>query len=127
MPKSLGSKFNRDDAAMARGENGIPKQLLENYVLDVETAKEQIKAIMDKAREECEPLQEHINEVIKTAAENGIAKAPLKAKLKERELLRKANSVDENLTPEQKDIFIEIEAKLSLDLFAASPKQEAAE
>ena len=113
MPKSAVIPSDPTEGAVVHSAiNGINEVLLKGYVSAIESEDAKMEEIMRKAREACEPHITEIKEIKKKAATNGIPKGPLSAKMRERKFLRKADSVSDILTEEQKDIFEEISAKL---------------
>lgn len=121
MPKSAKISDNPTEGATIHYiHNGMNEALLKGYVNSIEEEAAKIAAIMEAAAKQCQPHLDEIKAIKKAAAENGIPKKPLSAKLAERKLLRKAEHVADGLSDDQKDIFAEISLKLGdLPLFAA--------
>ena len=102
-------------------ENGINESLLKGYVAEIEDELAKIDEIMDKATADCQPHVDQIKAIKKEAAEHGIPKKPLAAKIRERGLKRKADKCRDGLSAEQQEIFDEISIKLGdLPLFQAA-------
>jgi hypothetical protein len=98
--------------------NGINEQKLTDFVKSIEAESAEIDTIMADAAAACQPHIDQIKEIKKAAAEAGIAKKPLSAKLRERSLLRKADKCRNTLSEDQRDLFDEITKKLGeLPLF----------
>ncbi len=119
MPKSAKIPENPTEGATIHSiGNGMNETLLKGYVNSVEEEEAKINAIMAAAAKQCQPHIDEIKAIKKAAAENGIPKKPLNAKLAERKFLRKAEQVTDALNDDQKDIFAEISLKLGdLPLF----------
>ncbi len=119
MPKSAVIPENPTVGATIHSiANGIHETLLKRYVNSVEEEDAKINAIMEAAKVQCQPHVDQIKEIKKAAAESGIAKKPLNAKLAERKFLRRAEHVTDALNDNQKDVFMEISLKLGdLPLF----------
>jgi hypothetical protein len=105
--------------------NGINAQQLKDFIASIEAEQEQIDEIMRNAQVACQPHVDQIKAIKKEAAENGIPKKPLSAKLRERGLRKKADSCRETLSEEQRETYDEISQKLD-DLFSYADRQEAA-
>lgn len=127
MPKSakLTDKAEKIHAAAA-GErsNGINEGQLRGFVEEIENEQAAIDEIMRNAQVACQPHLDQIKAIKKEAAEAGIPKKPLAAKLRERGLSRKAEKCRDALTEDQQAIFDEISLKLGdLPLFKAAADQ----
>jgi len=109
----------------AERSNGINAGQLKQFVEEIEDEQLKIDEIMRNAQAACQPHVDEIKRLKKEAAEAGIAKKPLSAKLRERGLRRKADTCRETLSEEQRDVFDEISKKLD-DLFSFADRQEAA-
>lgn len=120
MPKSaVISEDVTIGATVHAAVNGINEEKLKGYVRSIEEEQASIEAIKAKAAADCQPHIDQIKEIKKAAAENDIPKKPLSAKLRERSLLRKAENVADDLSEDQKEIFLEVSLKLGdLPLFA---------
>ena len=122
------SKMNDDAGTVHEAErsNGINEGQLKQFVAEIDDEQAAIDEIMRNAQTACQPHLDRIKEIKKEAAEAGIAKKPLTAKLRERGLRRKADACRETLSEAQREIFDEISQKLG-DLFSyADSKQQAA-
>lgn len=120
MPRSAKLDENPTSGAVLTDltANGINATLLKNFVSEIEGEQTEIDAIMEKAKAACQPHLDQIKAIKKEAAENGIEKKALVAKLRERSLRRRAEHVTDALSERQKEIFAEISAKLNdLPLF----------
>ncbi len=119
MPKSAKIPENPTEGATIHSSvNGINETLLKGYINSIEEEEARINAIMEAAAKQCQPHIDEIKSIKKAAAENGIPKKPLSAKLAERKFLRKAEGVTDALNDDQKDVFAEISLKLGdLPLF----------
>lgn len=120
MPRSAKLDENPTSGAVLTDltANGINATLLKNFVSEIEGEQTEIDAIMEKAKAACQPHLDQIKAIKKEAAENGIEKKALVAKLRERSLRRRAEYVTDTLSERQKEIFAEISAKLTdLPLF----------
>ena len=120
----------KDDAGTvheAERSNGINEGQLKGFVAEIEDELSSIDEIMRNAQTACQPHVDRIKEIKKEAAEAGIAKKPLSAKLRERGLRRKADACRDSLSEAQQEVFDEISSKLG-DLFsyADAQQQEAA-
>lgn len=99
-----------DDGAATPGTksagNGYDSDLVTSVVIEIEDHQSEIDAIMQKAKDMCSPLREHIGEIKKTAnSEHHIPRKELNSLLQKRRLLAKAEAVRENLSADQKDEF----------------------
>jgi Mg2+ and Co2+ transporter CorA len=103
--------------------NGINTEQLKGFVAEIEDEQAKIDEIMRNAQQACEPHVTRIKEIKREAAEAGIAKKPLAAKIRERTLRRKADACREVLSDEQRDLFDEISQKLG-DLFSYADQQD---
>jgi conjugal transfer/entry exclusion protein len=92
--------------------NGIDEVLLKGYVEEIDAEKIKIDEIMAEATTKAQAHRDNIKAIKKKAAENGIAKEPFEAKLRERRLTERAESCRESLSENQRDIFDEISIKL---------------
>lgn len=121
MPKSAVIDEDETKGAtvhFAAGENGINEALLKGYVAEIDDEQSKIDEIYAEADRKAQAYTDNIKAIKKAAAENGIPKKPLNAKLAERRDLRKAESRRETLSEDQREIFDEISAKLGdLPLF----------
>lgn len=105
--------------------NGINAAQLKDFVAEIEDEQAKIDEIMRNAAIACQPHIDQIKAIKKEAAENGIPKKPLAAKLRERGLRRKADACRETLSEEQRETFDEISQKLD-DLFSFAERQDRA-
>jgi hypothetical protein len=105
--------------------NGINEAMLKGFVADIEAEQIAIDEIMENARVACQPHVDKMKEIAKDAAECGIEKKAFKAKLRERNLRRKADKCRATLSERQQEVFDEISQKLG-DLFDFADKAEAA-
>jgi len=126
MPKS--AKLTDDAetihaAAASERTNGINEGQLKGFVAEIEKEQAAIDEIMRNAQTACQPHLDQIKAIKKEAAEAGIAKKPLTAKLAERALRRRADAKRETLSEEQRAIFDEISQKLG-DLFSWGDAQD---
>lgn len=109
-------KIHKDETA--ERSNGINEGQLKSFVAEIEAEQAEIDEIMSNAKAACQPHIDEIKRLKKEAAEAGIAKKPLSAKLRERGHKRKAETCRETLSDEQRDVFDEITKKLGeLPLF----------
>jgi hypothetical protein len=106
--------------------NGINADKLKGFVSEIEEKKAAIAEIMRNAQIACQPLRDEVKALMKEAAEAGIPKKPLSAKLRERSLRRRADACRESLSEDQRDIVDEISKKLG-DLFSFADRQEQEE
>jgi len=107
----------------AERSNGINAGQLKQFVEEIEDEQAKIDEIMKNAQAACQPHVDEIKRLKKEAAEAGIPKKPLAAKLRERGLRRKADGCREILSDEQRDIYDEISQKLD-DLFSFADRQD---
>jgi ribosomal protein L12E/L44/L45/RPP1/RPP2 len=119
MPKSaIFSESDVGGATIHSIANGINEAKLKGFVAEIEDEQSKIDEIMKNAAAACQPHIDQIKAIKKEAAEAGIPKKPLSAKVRERTLLRKAETCRGVLSEEQRDIFDEITQKLGpLPLF----------
>ena len=119
MPKrSTISEDNGTVHASTERTNGINEGQLKGFVSEIEAELDKINVIMKAAQENCQPHVDQIKAIKKGAAEAGIPKKPLAAKIRERGLKKKAETCRETLSEEQQEIFDQISAKLGdLPLF----------
>jgi hypothetical protein len=110
----------------AERSNGINESQLKGFVAEIEDEQFKIDEIMSNAAAACQPHVDQIKAIKKEAAEAGIPKKPLSAKLRERGLRRKADKCREVLSEEQRDIFDEISLKLNDLAESLGPLGEAA-
>lgn len=103
--------------------NGINAQQLKGFVAEIENEQDAIDEIMRNAQAACQPHIDQIKAIKKEAAEAGIPKKPLSAKLRERGLRRKADRCRETLSDDQREIFDEISQKMD-DLFSFADRQD---
>lgn len=103
--------------------NGINSEQLKGFVAEIEDEQAKIDEIMKNAQIACQPHIDQIKAIKKEAAEAGIPKKPLSAKLRERGLRRKADGCRESLSEEQREIFDEISQKMD-DLFSFADRQD---
>ena len=125
MPRSAKLDDKRDGAVLSDATpvktNGINEAQLKQFVAEIEDEQAKIDEIMRNAQVACQPHLDQIKAIKKEAAENGIPKKPLSAKMRERSLKRRAEAVSDSLSEEQKEIFLEISMKLGdLPLFQAA-------
>lgn len=107
-----------DGAKVHASVNGIDEAALKGFVGEIEDESIKIEKIMSDAQAACQPHVDAIKAIKKAAAEAGIPKKPLSAKIRERSLLRRAEGVTDSLNDDQKSVFAEISAKLGdLPLF----------
>jgi len=113
MPKSAKIPDDPTEGATVHAAiNGINEESLKGFVRAVEEQQGAIDAIMAKAKQDCQPYRDEIKAIKKAAAEADIPKKPFSAKIRERTLRRKADTVDAALSDEHKTIFAEISLKL---------------
>lgn len=110
----------------AKRSNGINEAQLKGFVAEIEDEQAKIDEIMGNAAVACQPHVDQIKAIKKEAAEAGIPKKPLGAKLRERGLRHKADRCREVLSEEQQSVFDEISQKLD-DLFSFADKQDERE
>ena len=118
----------KDEAATiheVERSNGINEAQLRGFVAEIDGEQDAIDEIMRNAQTACQPHVDRIKEIKREAAEAGIAKKPLTAKLRERTLRRKADSCRETLSETQRAVFDEFSLKLG-DLFSYADQQERA-
>lgn len=118
----------KDEAATiheVERRNGINEAQLKGFVAEIDGEQDAIDEIMRNAQTACQPHVDRIKEIKREAAEAGIAKKPLTAKLRERTLRRKADACRETLSETQQSVFDEISQKLG-DLFSYADEQERA-
>ena len=108
----------------AERSNGINAGQLKQFVEEIEDEQLKIDEIMKNAQAACQPHVDEIKRLKKEAAEAGIAKKPLSAKLRERGLRRKADHSRETLSEDQQHLYDEISQKLD-DLFSFADRQAA--
>ena len=108
----------------AERSNGINAGQLKQFVEEIEDEQLKIDEIMKNAQAACQPHVDEIKRLKKEAAEAGIAKKPLSAKLRERGLRRKADHCRETLSEDQQHLYDEISQKLD-DLFSFADRQAA--
>ena len=100
------------------GSNELSATQLQGIVNEYEELTQQIDKIYEDARVAAQPLIDQQKDIVKRAAEMGAEKKALKAKLRERQLRRKADAVTDSLSERQREVFAEISAKLNdLPLF----------
>ena len=126
MPRRAEMKDEGQVHADLTKTNGINAEQLKGFVAEIEDEQAKIDEIMRNAQIACQPHIDQIKAIKKEAAEAGIPKKPLSAKLRERGLRRKADSCRETLSEEQREIFDEISQKMD-DLFSFADRQEAEE
>ena len=106
-----------DDLTKA-GSNELSATQLQGIVNEYEELTQKIDKIYEDARVAAQPLVDQQKDIVKRAAEMGAEKKALKAKLRERQLRRKADAVTDSLSERQREVFAEISAKLNdLPLF----------
>lgn len=123
MPKRAQMKDEGQVLADQTKTNGINTEQLKGFVAEIEDEQAKIDEIMRNAQIACQPHVDQIKAIKKEAAEAGIPKKPLSAKLRERGLRRKADSCRETLSEEQREIFDEISQKMD-DLFSFADRQD---
>jgi uncharacterized protein (UPF0335 family) len=102
------------------GSNELSATELQGFVNEYEELTAEIDKIYEDARVAAQPLVDHQKDILKRAAEMGAEKKALRAKLRERQLRRKADAVTDSLSERQREVFAEISAKLNdLPLFRA--------
>ena len=106
--------------------NGINSEQLKGFVAEIEAEQDAIDEIMRNAQAACQPHIDQIKAIKKEAAEAGIPKKPLAAKIRERGLRRKADRCRETLSEDQREIFDEISQKMD-DLFSFADRQAEVE
>lgn len=123
MPRRAEMKDEGQVLADQTKTNGINETQLKQFVAEIEEEQSAIDEIMKNAQAACEPHVTRIKEIKREAAEAGIPKKPLAAKIRERGLRRKADACREVLSEEQRSVFDEISQKLD-DLFSFADRQE---
>lgn len=126
MPKRAKMKEEGEVLADLTKTNGINAEQLKGFVAEIEDEQAKIDEIMKNAAIAAQPHLDQIKAIKKEAAEAGIPKKPLAAKIRERGLRRKADACRETLSEEQRDIFDEISQKMD-DLFSFADRQESEE
>lgn len=106
--------------------NGIDEGLMNEFIDAVHENRASIKAIMVKARQDCQPFRDAIDEVITEAAENGMPKKAFRAQLTRLRKLQEADAVREALNDSAKAAFDEMTAKLRKVANDIGPLGEAA-
>lgn len=130
MPKRASLK----DADAANGStiheeprtNGINEAQLKGFVSEYENEAAEIDRILEEARVACQPHVDQQKAIAKQAAESGIEKKTFKAKLRERQLRRKADGCRSVLSERQQEVFDEISLKLNDLARDVGPLGEAA-
>ena len=117
------SKIHEDLTAKS---NGINEAQLKGFVAEIEDELEKIEENNRLNAIANQPHLDRIKEIKTEAAEAGIPKKPLSAKLRERGLRRRADKCRETLSEEQISIFDEISQKLG-DLFSFADRQDERE
>jgi hypothetical protein len=124
-------QVHRDETA-GRG-NGMDAAVLNETIEAVEEHLAAISKINADAKVACQPHIDQIKALKKAAAEAGIPKKPLSAKIRQRGLLRRAEKVAASLSDAQRETLAEIDSLVELPLFAGladndnhEPESEAA-
>lgn len=100
------------------GSNEMSATELQGFVNEYEELSAEIDKLYEDARVAAQPLVDQQKDIIKRASEMGAEKKALRAKLRERALRRKADTVTDSLSERQREVFAEISAKLNdLPLF----------
>lgn len=102
---------------------------LRGFVAEYENEGEKIRAILEKARTECQPHIDQQKAIAKEAAEAGVDKKVFKAKMSERRFLRRADHVRATLSERGQDLFDEVSlalGKLANEVASMDPEARAA-
>jgi len=110
----MGKRKDKDgaDGGSARRGDGYDSEAVKSFVERIETVQGEIDEIRQAAKDECQPHREDIEAIKKEAHDAGISRAALNAKLQERRLRRKADSVRGNLTEQVQDNFDQLSKAL---------------
>lgn len=94
--------------------NGFDPDITKSFVERVENLQGEIDAIMEKAREACQPMRDDIKEVIKEAAAAGYAKKPFRALISKRRKLSQAEAIGSELNDDQKETLEQMQHALGM-------------
>jgi hypothetical protein len=116
MPRKAKLKAGEETVHAAKiGGNGFDSELLKSMVAECEEHEEAMEKIMRDAREACQPHVDEVKAIKKRAAEeNGVPKKVFSAALRERKILRKAETVRSTLSDDQAETYDQVKHALGM-------------